>query len=309
MTEPGATPLPGLPGDNPLGFLAALGVQVALTEQGDDYRLHWTDHPIPWPIVTPEVGVEAIAKRVHELVDRWLKGPALARHVEQTLKMDNSSARRYLEEARSAGRLGSLAGCLIADGGRYKSGKPVGLSKPTDFYFTAATQQFLSMARSRLESVDADDIEADISAKWKYECVDKNSLMWDLRADRQHAYSAADPKDRKANPKQSNAGAEAVAILGLTYFPCYCDLGDIVTQGFQLEDGVKHLTWPLWKIPSTRHAVKSMLFHVRSPVEDATKRYLNYPAWGIVKVLQSQVRRRGQGYGTFGPPRVVWQRD
>ena len=45
MTDLEDTVLRGLPGDNPLGFFAALGVQVALAGRADG-TLHWTDEPI-----------------------------------------------------------------------------------------------------------------------------------------------------------------------------------------------------------------------------------------------------------------------
>ena len=41
------TRLTGLEGTNPLGFLAALGVQVAFASEGDQPRLWWSDDIIP----------------------------------------------------------------------------------------------------------------------------------------------------------------------------------------------------------------------------------------------------------------------
>lgn len=309
MPDTEGTLLSGLSGDNPLGFLAALGVQAALAARIEKITLRWTNDAIPHPIIAPALNVEFIANVVRRVAEDWLDGPVFARGVDQTLKMEDDDTRRYLQDARYAGRQGVLAACLVAEGSRYTSGKPAGKSKPTDFYFTAARQQFLAMARSRLESTGTEAIGADISDTWQYKCTDNNSLMWDLRADRHHAYSAADPNDHRMNPKGTNAGAETLAIIGLSCFPCFSDLGEIKTRGFSRDGRFKYFTWPLWTIPATSRMVTSLLGHVKSPSQDTEGRNLAYPAWGIVRVLQSQLRSRGQGFGTFGPPRVVWQRD
>ena len=309
MTDADGTLLRGLSGDNPLGFLAALGVQVALAESTANITLRWTNDAIPRPVIAPVLGVESIANAVRHVAEDWLDGPVFTRDVDQTLKMDEDDMLRYLQQARHAGRKGALASCLLAEGSRYTSGKPAGKSRPTDFYFTAARQQFLAMARSRLESTSPEAIASDISDTWQYKCTDSNSLMWDLLADRHHAYSAADPNDHKMNPKETNAGAETLAIIGLRCFPCYSDRGEIKTRGFARDGRFKYFTWPLWTTPATSRMVTSLLGHIKSPSQDTEGRSLAYPAWGIVRLMQSQLRSRGQGFGTFGPPRVVWQVD
>lgn len=309
MTSPDATLLPGLPGDNPLGFLAALGVQVALATQSVDHRMHWTDDPIPHPVLTPALSLESIARAASRLAQHWLDGPAFSRDKDQTLKLDEDEVRKYLEQARHKGKQGILATCLIAEGSIYQRGKPAGKSKPTDFYFTAARQQFLAMARSRLVTTCIEEIVSDIGATWQYKCTDSHSLMWDLQADRHHAHSAADPNDHKANPKETNAGAEALAILGLSCFPCFSDFSDIMTTGIHRDGRFKYFIWPLWTTPATMSMTKSLLGHVQDPSLDNERRHLAYSAWGIVRLLQSQIRSRGQGFRTFGPPTVMWQRE
>ena len=309
MTDTGGTPLRGLPGDNPLGFLAALGVQVALAEQDLEHKLHWTDDPIPHPVVTPARDPEEIALAVRALAEYWLDGPVFTSDLDQTLKLYASDTRDYLKQARNAGKQGTLALCLLAEDGCYKSGNSIGKSRPTDFYFTAARQQFLAMVSARLRTTDEEKIVSDISDIWQYECNDNNSPMWDLQADRHHAYSAADPNDHKANPKSTNAGAESLAILGLSCFPCFSHHGNTHTRGFHRASRLKYFSWPLWTVPMTPRAVTSILSHVTAPTLDVKGPETIYAAWGIMRVVQSQVRSRGQGFGTFGPPRVVWQRE
>ncbi len=309
MTDLQGTVLRGLPGDNPLGFLAALGAQVALEHQGLDYRLHWTDSPIPHPVVSPSLDLDAIAMATLAVAREWLAGPALSREIDQTLKVGECDVREYLKQNRGVGRCGKLAFSLLAEGSHYHSGNAIGKSKPTDFYFTAARQQFLAMARSRLESTNAEDVVADIGNPWRYSCDDNYSLMWDLLADRHHAYSAADPNDHRMNPKRTNAGAELLAILGISLFSCFGHRGALMTQSFHGSGPNRRLVWPLWCCPASLHGIKALLGHVTSPVDDVETRSMFYPAWGISRVMESHIRSRGQGFRTFAPPLVVWQRE
>lgn len=308
MTDSDETVLRGLPGDNPLGFLAALGVQVALAVQGDEHTLHWTDEPIPHPVVAPSIGPDQIARSAVGVAQGWLSGPVLSTSISQTLKMDAEEVRDYLKRCRGHGRNGVLALCLIAEGSRYSSGNALGKSKPTDFYFTAARQQFLTMARERLRSTSEEQIVSDLVAPWEYRCNDNNSLMWDLISDRHHAHSSADPTDNTLNPKVTNAGAEAVAILGLRLFPCFGSDGSILTTAIHGSGRNKRFLWPLWTVPASSRAVSSLVTHV-APSSDDRSRVDWYHGWGISLVMESQIRSRGQGFGTFGPPKVVWQRD
>ena len=53
------THLPGLEGTNPLGFLAALGVQVAFANEDEQPRLWWSDDVTPtqsWMRSSPSIG-------------------------------------------------------------------------------------------------------------------------------------------------------------------------------------------------------------------------------------------------------------
>ena len=57
------THLPGLEGTNPLGFLAALGVQVAFADEDTQPRLWWSDDVTPHAVVDEAFTVERIAAR------------------------------------------------------------------------------------------------------------------------------------------------------------------------------------------------------------------------------------------------------
>ena len=305
MTDTDGTPLRGLPGDNPLGFLAALGAQAALAEHDLDHRLHWTDDPIPHPIVTPSRGLEEIADAVLAASERWLDGPALSEALDPKLKLKPSHIREYLSRARNAGPSGALAWCLLAEDSLDNGG----VAKPSALYFTAGQMKFVTMARTILSKVTDAEIVDDIARPWRYNST-RGSLMWDSVDDRDHALSAADPTDKSRNPKLTNPGAEALAIIGLSRYPCFAARKGTLTQGCSGSWKRGLFVWPLWSAPATARAVGSLLAQVAAPEGSERRRGDWYRSWGISRVMQSQVRRSSQGgYGTFGPPRVVWQRD
>ena len=308
MTDSDETVLRGLPGDNPLGFLAALGVQIALDAQGHDHRMRWSDEPIPYPVLSPSADLVLIAAAARAVAARWLEGPALDQAVEPKLKLRPQEIRQYLERCRNVGASGSIASCLVAEGSLDNGGK----AKPTDLYFTAGQQRFVSAARTILGDVTDDEIVGDIGTPWRYESQ-RESLMWDSVDDRLHAYSASDPTKSQ---KSTNPGAEALAVLGLSMYPCFASPNGTLTQGCSGGWKRGEFVWPLWTVSATVGAVRSLLAQVAVPdmsVERQGSRRRRsdwYRSWGLSRVMQSQIRRSDQGgSGTFGPPLVVWQRD
>ncbi len=299
MTESDWTLLPGLPGDNPLGFLAALGAQTALVNQGHECVLGWTDEPIPSAVLAPSLSLEEIADATLKVAEKWLNGPALEEEaVDTKLKLKPPAIRDYLSRGRAAGASGVLASCLLAEDSLDNSKN----AKPTDLYFTAGQQKFVSIARSNLERVTVDELVADLGSPWRYG-GDRDSLMWDTVDDRDHALSASDPSKSK---KPINPGAEALAVIGLSRFPCFASPGRTLTRGCSGGWKRGEFVWPLWNVPASVRTVDSLL----AQVAPEGKRRAWYRGWGISRVLQSQIRRSDQGgYGTFGPPRVVWQRE
>lgn len=304
MTSSDTTLLPGLPGDNPLGFLASLGVQVVLADQGADHRLHWTDDPIPHPVLSPARGLTDIAQAACAVAAAWLDGPALDEAIDPGLKLEPDDIREYLCQGRKARSSGSLSACLLAENSLDNNGR----AKPSDLYFTAGQQKFVSMARTILREATEEEITDNLAEPWRYHSK-RESLMWDCVDDRHHALSAADPTDKSRNPKLTNPGAEALAVMGLSRYPCFASPQGTLTQGCSGSWKQGLFVWPLWSVPATARSVRSLLAQVASP-EGNERRARWYRAWGISRVMQSQIRRSSQGgYGTFGPPRVVWQRE
>ena len=292
------THLTGLEATNPLGFFAALGVQVAFEGTADVPRLWWSADVVPHAVVDGSFTVEAIAEQAMTVFPTWLKSPAITTGLEPAgdVKFKEGDIATYLRNSRRHGPDSALAACLVAQGSLDNSG----VAKPTDLYFTAGQQKFLRTISEILEEVSVEDLKSGLTGPWQYEKKIK-SLMWDVADDSNYALSASDPSKDK---KLTNPGPEALAILGISKYPVFGSSGRTLTQG--ASGGWKRglFTWPIWTKPGSHRVVASLLAHAASAQADLL------PAWGITRLMQSAIRRSNQGgYGTFGPPEVIWSRE
>ena len=301
------THLNGLEGTNPLGFLAALGVQVAFAHESYQPRLWWSDNVTPHAIVDGGFTFEQIAEKALELFDEWRGSPATnPTRPDGTLipkgnelKLAPEDIRAYLAQIDQCGPSGALITALVAEGSLDKQR----VSKPTDLYFTAGNQKFLSMARDIMSSVTRNEIMEGIQGPWNYRS-ELPSLMWDVNDDRVYALAADNPAKEK---KFTNPGPEALGVLGLSMHPVFTGVNTTLTQGCSGKWKAGFYSWPLWSKPASLHAVKSLLAHAYD-YPTLKSRYQWYPAWGVSRILRSPIRRSSPGgYGTFGPSEIVWQ--
>ena len=304
-TEEG-THLTGLESDNPLGFLAALGVQVAFADESDAPRLWWSDGVVAHAVVDEAFHVERIAARVVETCRAWHANYALDPSLapKGDVKFTEEDLRAYLLTACQDPQGMSIASCLVAEGSCDNNRK----AKPTDLYFTAGKMLFLKMAREILANVETDDIINGLLGPWRY-ASKLPSLMWDVIDDRNYALLSTNPaKDKKS----TNPGPEALAILGLSTHPVFGSPGRTLTQGTSGKWKRATYTWPIWSKPATAYAVTSLLAHATDPAPQSqnNSHYSKskwYKAWGVKQVMQSTIRRSDQGgYGVFSPPKVIW---
>ncbi len=300
------THLSGLEGTNPLGFLAALGVQVAFITEDERPCLWWSDDITPHAVVDETFTTDRIADAALATFERWRSGPAAnprradgsAMPRGDDLKLKAEHIRTYLELAGEPAVGGSFASALVAEGSLDNKGD----AKPTDFYFTAGQQKFLDTARKILNAASHTEVLTALEGPWRYES-DVPSLGWDVTDDRTYALRANNPSSEK---KLTNPGAEALALLGLSLYPAFADKGRTATPGCTGKWKAGAYSWPLWRRPATPLAVKSLLAQAYDhPRASGRDRY--YRAWGVSNILRSPIRRTDQGgYGTFGPSEVVW---
>lgn len=306
------TRLRGLEGTNPLGFLAGLGVQTVFETELDKPKLWWSDHVIPHAVIDSEFTIERVVNQALGVLPMWADSPALDPGVgsmaDNTGKFSPEDLTRYLESTRSQQPGNRFATALVAEGSFDGSG----VAKPTDLYFSAGRLQFLKIARDILTGVDREALVEALDGPWSYSSS-LSSLGWDITDDRIYALAAGNPAKEK---KLTNPGAEALAIVGLSRHPVYAGRDRrgrdrTLTQGCAgpWRRGGTY-TWPLWTRPATPNVVRSLLAHATGDENAVLKRSRNYHGWGISSIMRSTIRRSDQGgYGTFGPPEVIWARD
>ena len=308
MTNPSRTLLTGLEGTNPLGFLAALGVQILFDFEEHQPKLWWSDDVIPHAVVDPEFDIDRITEQAFHAFSQWLKSPAINpgfyTKADDTAKFSPGELREYLRKTRSCQPGNRLASALVAEGSLDGAGK---VAKPSDLYFTAGQLKFLKIVRDILTGADSDMLVNGLIGPWSYSSP-LSSLGWDTTDDRIYALAASNPaKDKKL----TNPGAEALAILGLSRHPVFGGQDRTLTLGCAgpWRRGGTY-TWPLWTRPATPTTVRSLLAQATGGEEKIAERSRWYPAWGISMVMRSTIRRSDQGgYGTFGPPEIAWSND
>jgi len=301
--------LPGLEGTNPLGFLAALGIQVVFANKDVRPRLWWSGDITPHAIVDSNFPVDKIVSEALDAFSHWKNGFALNPKQEDgtplregdTLKLKSEDIRNYLGRTSRCKWSRNLATALLAEGSLDNKGS----AKPSDLYFTAGQQKFLGTARNILSAVSKQDLESGLIGPWPY---DSNlpSFGWDIADDRLYALRAIDPSLEK---KASNPGPEALALLGLSMYSVYAGQDRTITQGCSGKWKRGYFSWPIWRKSASLYAVKSLLAHTHINTKDLN-RQLWYRSWGISAVYRSPIRRSSQGgYGTFGPSEIVWQQN
>ncbi len=307
--------LTGLEGTNPLGYLAALGVQVAFASEIDQPRLWWSDDITPHAIVDSEFTMDRISEIATKTFAEW--STSVATNPKQLdgspmqeadkLKLKSDDIRIYLHSSvHSEGLSGSLATALVAEGSLNKKDDR---AKPTALNFMSGQQKFLDVVRKVLSNVKKRELLEGLQGEWKYES-ELGTLMWDIVDDRGYALSAYNPSNVK---KLSNPGPEALAILGLSLHPVFAGPDRTLTQGCSEKWKTKngYYSYPLWRKPATLPTVKSLLAHAYYHLDyesKFTKHSKWFNSWGVFKVLQCRIERSSRGYGTIRPPEVVWQR-
>ncbi len=305
------TKLAGLEGNNPLGFLAALGVQELFRHSENPPRLWWTDDAVSCAVV--DIELDTIVERAMRVLPMWSAhrslNPAIDKKADSNAKFAPADIRRYLQVTQDGQPGSSLATALVAEGSLDNNKR----AKPSDLYFTAGQQKFLKMAREILRNVSPGEIQQGLTNPWLYNSK-LPSLMWDVVDDRIYALAAFDPAGEK---KLSNPGPEALAILGLSRHPVFGDeyrtsgrgkQGRTLTQGCSGSWKNGHYSWPLWSKPAGHRTVQSILALASGTTNKVLQaRGVWYRSWGITQVMKSAIRRSDQGgYGTFGPPEMIW---
>lgn len=309
--------LGGLRADNPLGFLAALGLLEVVHRSNPGARLSWTNGLVPRPEmagVEPQELVEAVTQDAKNCLDSVvLKWPPEAPYPD--LKVSPTDLHDWAVAAADAQDwVSNLWSGLIAEGALDNNGS----SKPTHLHFTAGQQRFLVMVRELASNLNEDRINEAVFGPWRYDST-LPSLGLDVRGDRIYALRGKDPA------KESRTGvpsADWLAFRGLALYPTRrTQMGRLETTACDGAWKRSAFRWPVWNVPLVRDVVASLvadaaLVGTRRDITTGRRasrrpRVFDTPSWvlrerGVMKVYEAVIQRSEQGgYGSFSPPNVL----
>ena len=300
------THLRGLSGTNPLGFLAALGVQALFDGQVTQPTLSWSWDVTPHAIIDAEFDADRIVQRALIVFPNWLQSSALnpgfGKKENNDAKFEQDQLRCYLANNETGRPETRLASSLVAEGSYDGKGK----AKPSDLYLSAGRVAFLRDARTILSQVTEHDLMTALEGPWQYDSK-LPSLRWDIVDDPNWALAATKPGVKK----RTCPGPEALALIGFSLFPVFGRTGRTMTQNCEGTWNQGRFVWPLWTEPASQRVVKSLLAHVTASAPELDRRRRWFPGWGIQSIMESSIKRSktASGLGNMSPARVVYSID
>lgn len=315
--------LPALRGDDPLGFLAAVGL-MALSEQGEipSIRFAWEGGTAPIAAVEGVSGVEELG---HALTDTFQRLEASGGVIpgvrndfperkdgasgSDPMRMPPTKLAGWYEVAQHDPLLGRW---LVAIAGQATT-KDKGDVELTPFY--APTGQ-MSLRTSIFEKTMAAvrDVEGPADALTAWRRTHYDGANFDGRAKRDAGVTTTGKSDNQGAPSPT-----WLAAMGMRLFAMTDDGRRVRTVGWQrirMYEGFtfRSLVWPVWAPMLDAAAVRTLLAHPAlelAVAEDGTPRVLprNEPtlrALGVTVVFGSSRRTTRRGDGPLGPARAVW---
>ncbi len=301
--------LTGLDGSNPLAFIAALGVLVAIDERRETSRrprLAWRRLDGWRPVLTTEHrDVDAVvatldadrqdlvaepalhfsyAKGTKTVADVKARPEALRDTLVEWVKASTPGTRRTLDWFTSFACEGAVDNN--------------GAVKPTALHFTAGNQQFLKFACELVSKTTPAHLRSAIVGPWMYDS--KLPVMgWDNTETRDYALRATNPSNDK---KLGNPGADWLALRGLRMMPVAARSTRTRTPGVRGGWKSGRWVWPLWDVPLGCDGAASVVCADGLHRLDSASRARR----GIVAVFETRILRSDQGgNGSVTPAQAV----
>jgi hypothetical protein len=307
MNDSTALPLAGLSGDNPLGFLAAVGTFRTLSLAWPDRQVRMSWHPAGcWqPLIhingtcTPDEVVATLQSRLvgrHEAPEFTELGDDLPVAVRLFTECASRAARLASRHERTYADYCAAFGCeayaekeLIQDTElRTMSG--------------AGHQHFLAFMREIAEGTTPEHLRAALFATWTYSDP-RPSMRWDPQDDRRYALRASDPANGTQSPIQTVRGANRLAIEALPCFPTMPVGSEVRTRGFFRNDSGMIFSWPIWIVDLSFDGLQSLLGHCQIIAEKPRQDILR--PLGVVEVFHSRRLTVGR-FRNFAPGLPCW---
>lgn len=307
--------LGGLSADNPLSYLAALGVlrTATLASQENRFEMNWELVNGHWQ---PRLRSSTVIDRCEliELLDRQLKDSAglEAFSLGDDLTVNTEDFRDALvkgqsstsaEDRRNVDFLSAFGSEVIVS---RVNGKPTGQIADTDFRTMsgAGHQHFLKTMRVFIKDTQSCHLGKAVFEPWVYDDPLKNhSMRWDPVDDNRYALRWDDPaKDPTKDKSGSVWGGNRLAIEALPLFPTQPRQRKLETTGFSKRNRAVELSWPVWSASIELSAVRSLLSLPQLQEDQPDRGYLL--SMGIVEVFRSQRITQGK-YRNFVTARPI----
>lgn len=290
--------LGGLSADNPLGYLATLGVlrTATLAAPRNQFKLDWQITSGHW---CPRLHFSADLDRdtLIDLLDNQLKdtGNLASLYLDDNLTIDTEVYRKAMldcqssaspEDRRNADFLAAFGSDIIES---QSNGKPTGQIADTDFRTMsgAGHQHFLKTIRTFVEDTQASHLSKAIFENWSYDDALKgHSMRWDPVDDVRYALRWNNPSgDSCRNTRGSVWGGNRLAIEALPLFPTQPGQHELRTTGFSKRNRATELSWPVWSPRIELSEVRSLL--ALSQLQEDQPDHAKLSALGIVEVFRS----------------------
>ncbi len=294
--------LTGIPGDSPIGAMAALGVfRVASIVQGaGNVKFAWSKaEPFCPLLVTPEpltagALIAMLAQHIEGAVERYELTWA-----DRAKALSAADFRAHAAKTLDLGTDGGYyaANWIVAFGAEAAQGRDEEFV-PTPFDTSFAQQTFPGDFRQLAKNLHedplalTDSLREAIFGPWMYR-DDQHSMGWDPTTVRVHAHSPQAPSKSKA---QGVRAAVWLAFESLPLFPCFPRGRGVQPRGFSCRERQLELCWPIWSVPVAMGALKSLLG--LELVTCARPNVAEMRARGIHAVFASR-RTRSSKYAVF----------
>ena len=311
--------LSGLDGGNPLGFLAAVGTLLILSDRDDGAadvpRLGWRETPAGWRPVLAGCGehktllCDALHRRLSDGSDEILDIGKMRAGKKESNKFPFDADRfaKVLDEWASGGAARRDADFLAGFGTELYPDPKKDEFQCTSFKMVRSgdsnRQGMLHYAKVLRKKVDRSALERTLFENWDYGDEDY-SLRWDPIENQPYALRWRDPsRSTLADGPGTMRAANCLAFEALRCMPCLTIGTKAHTTGFRDTDDRRTFVWPIWTPCVNADTMRSLLslgdLH-KTPLWRST-----LEARGIEEVYGATVMRPNQYYSNFAPAEPV----